>query len=106
MLDLSTGHLDKASRAWVYWLAWDPNGGTNAATQDGWFVIVPEQEVLADPEDMTPNALRAVFAFARSLGCRFVLFDADAPEAAELAVYEDSGKLARPAFKAAQGGPA
>lgn len=93
---MSTGHLDTPSRTVIDEKAWDRNGGDFAATEGGWFCPVP-QAAEDDPTD-APEALRLIFAFCRTIGADYLLFDCDADEVPELAVYDDSGALARHAI--------
>ncbi len=70
ILELSTGHLPL-----------ELHDGTAlsamASTECGWLVNLPDD---TDPDlPRLPAVLDEIFRYARTNGCRFVLFDADAP---------------------------
>jgi hypothetical protein len=74
-LDISTAHVSPAARDHLIRIG--------SSTEGGWFTS-------AVIDDDTPNDLRAVFAYALSLGCQYVLFDMDADQIDQLPVlWED-----------------
>lgn len=80
-LDCSTAHLSLAARDFL-----DTGDGIASATPYGWFVYASEE-----PEEHVPADLRAVMAYARSLGAEYVNFDSDASEIADLKTFDWSG---------------
>ncbi|WP_456305523.1 DUF5983 family protein [Endobacter medicaginis] len=83
-LDLSTAHLCPATRA----LLEQRPDLVSMSGRFGWLMHVPED---ADGcEDLAACAeLRPVYALARSKGCDFVLFDADAVADDRLELFDD-----------------
>jgi len=93
-LDLSTAHLDDASKEWL----------TNAAQSQsayegpyGWFTCAyPDPDnpghtsVQPGLRDMqAPAPLAAIMEYACQLGCDYVLFDGDAVAVEDLPVFEE-----------------
>jgi hypothetical protein len=79
MLVLSTGNLTEATCN-----RWLPTSGYPAFEKPefGWFVYVGE------PDDDLPVDLLACMALARDRRCCWIMFDRDAPPAAELPRYD------------------
>jgi len=82
LLDLSTAHLDTASRAWLDHTSGD---GPVAMMQCGWFGFAPET---MDRLSQMPECLQRIAIYARKKGCEFLLFDADGAVLEALPVYE------------------
>ncbi len=98
LLDVATDHLSLATQAWLAnQLELEPDyrvvniGGMPR----GWFVSVPTHSGPSFYGDV-PADLAGVFAVARTRGCEFVLFDADAAAdvIAGLAVFETEEAVA------------
>jgi hypothetical protein len=84
-LDLSTAHLANTTRdLWSCdWLR--PSWASR--TEYGWFIWSGTAEA-DDPEDHLPAEVVACRKFARTLGCDYILFDADAETVEGLEVFE------------------
>ena len=88
MLDLSTAHLDDASQVWLY------REGFKGSTYIGCNGFVtccypdPDNPGHTVPEIATP-VLAAIFEWACSLGCDYILFDADGTVEDDLPVFGD-----------------
>ena len=88
-LDLSTAHLDEASKEWL------TNEAKDSSTYEGcygWFTAVyPADEELdgiaVNPD--RPGVLTAILKYAVKLGCDYVLFDADGDFVEDLPIFED-----------------
>lgn len=82
VLDLSTAHLPEKMGA-------DLTGtdGVTAYRMDeyGWLMWVPPA---GPPDDETPTEITAIHRYARSHGCRYVLFDCDAETDPNLPTWE------------------
>jgi hypothetical protein len=93
-LDLSTAHLDEASKRWLTNAAWDASAFHGCY---GWFAATyPDtdnpghSEVTTGSGDLqAPAALATIFEYACTLGCDYVLFDDDAEIDPALATFED-----------------
>lgn len=85
-LDLSTGHLTPATRNLLDSTgidAWPVVGGRMPY---GYFIYAHDEDCGEDP---MPADLWSACVMARSLGCEYLLFDADAEEVEGLATYGD-----------------
>lgn len=90
VLDLSTGHLDKASKAWLDVASADTSV---LSGYYGWLCPVygetlEELDASAATQEWPP-VLHAALRRARTLGCDFVLFDADASYHEELPTFDE-----------------
>ena len=97
-LDLSTGHLQASDRLFLE-LSADPgkrDGIAAMAGTYGWFVYAQEDRCCEGISDV----LWSIFQRARTLGCDYVLFDADGPELEGLPTFEeeaeDRGEISPP----------
>lgn len=97
MLDLSTAHLPRRV------LDMDGEGITACHPKPyGLFLWVPSDDGAFDPDpdgDGDPDgdndpAVLEVRAYARALGCDWILFDADADETTDLATYDGNTRIA------------
>ena len=88
-LDLSTAHL-RPNDCRLLDRSADPNGCSALAavmkSDYGWFVYVAEERSSADISD----ELWEIFQQARTQGCDYVMFDADAPIDPELPVFDQA----------------
>lgn len=88
-LDISTGHLGKESRSYLeYGAVWP----TVYDFDYGWLVHVPAGDLAqsaTDQEASVPRALMACLRHAQSLGCDYIMFDADAGDDPALEWFED-----------------
>jgi hypothetical protein len=88
-LDLSTAHLDAASKRWL------SNEARDAGSYEGcygWFTCAyrdPDEPGSIIHDADRPAVLAAILQHAASLGCDYVLFDADAEESEALPVFEE-----------------
>ncbi len=86
-LDLSTAHLSPAIRD-LWTLSPDlipPPGGS---TRYGFFIWSGADDLDIAEEDM-PAEVKACQLYARSVGCDYILFDADAEQVEGLEVFAD-----------------
>lgn len=84
LLDLSTAHIEPRTRA-----EWELAPPTHVhPTEYGYFVWAGDNEHDETDEGWPPE-VTACRRFARSLGCGYLLFDADADTVEELVVFYD-----------------
>lgn len=93
-LDLSTAHLQPADRLFLEFSANPGSLGGLAAMAGtfGWFVYAHDERCCGGISDV----LWAIFERARTLGCDYVLFDADGPVLEDLPVFEDAAEDVSP----------
>ncbi|WP_207461304.1 hypothetical protein [Azospirillum sp. SYSU D00513] len=84
-LDLSTGHLDQASRQA---LESRKDGLVSYELEYGWLIYVSDPDTVK--ERKIPAVLEAILDRARSLGCDYVLLDGDAAYDEELPSFDDT----------------
>lgn len=94
-MECSTWHVcgqtrDVLERDPSRWSIPGPRGSSGAYVA---LVHVPDH---ADEERDTPADLRAVIAYARELGCNFVMLDMDAPIVEGLTIYAESDHVQVP----------
>lgn len=77
-LDCSTAHLSPAARAYV-----ENDDGIASPTPYGWFVYANEEL-----GEFVPSDLKAVMAYARSLGAEYINFDCDALDIPDLPTFD------------------
>lgn len=99
-LDLSTAHLTEDMRIELNCLylregnlatdSW--HGVIVHPTEHGGLMWVPEkpEDHAREQEDGVDGVLLSIQAYARRLGCDYVLFDADAPVDDDLDVFEEA----------------
>jgi hypothetical protein len=88
MLDISTAHVSKSTKEWLEAEAISAacehaSSILIGGTQYGWFFYAQEEADQSLPPDLV-----AIMVHARSLGCEYVLLDADAPVCEPLQVFE------------------
>lgn len=100
-LDLSTAHLSPAARAWLsegarlnhaanyHGFGSGAAISTLGATLYGWFMHAPEPADEDGIDHGMPADLLPIVRHARSLGCDYLLFDADAETVEGLEVFDD-----------------
>lgn len=88
ILDISTGHLDAASKDWLTAQAADTSVMEGCY---GWFTPVYDQPAQHPDTVRHPDVLEAIFVRARELGCDAVMFDADALHDETLPTFDDEG---------------
>lgn len=80
MLELSTSHVTRET-AWVL----DTGKWCYVKGDYGWFVHVPDP---SDESEAMPDDLRWILAYAREVGCHWIMFDRDADPIDELPSYD------------------
>ena len=92
VLDISTGHLDPASKAWLDAASADTSV---MAGYYGWLTpvcgeTVEELDAMAETKEWPP-VLHTILRHARGHDADFVLFDADAPYDDDLPSFDEEG---------------
>lgn len=81
-LDISTGHISKDT---ADWLDTDPRGIImHPKGEYGWFVYAMQEEL----DDDVPLDLVKVLVYAKSIGCVWVILDADGELIDELETFD------------------
>ena len=84
LFDCSTAHLRQSTRNRLEQMAEDDEVFI-ASTPYGWFIWAEEE-----PSPELPDEFGVIMNHARSLGAEYIVFDRDASENPDLAVFEDS----------------
>ncbi len=100
-LDISTAHLSPAAKAWLSESAtlnhaanYHGTGsgaalGCVGATLYGWFMAAPELPEADGIDHGIPDEMHPIIKHAQSLGCGYILFDADADIIEGLPLFND-----------------
>ena len=88
MLCLSTAHLTLTTRELMDTDAL-PGSIFFPKSQYGWFMYVPEQQLLEAVSNDLPSDVTDCLSFACKLGMQWLMFDSDGPVFEELALYEE-----------------
>lgn len=88
MLCLSTAHLTLTTRELMDTDAL-PGSIFFPKSQHGWFMYVPEQQLLEAVSNDLPSDVIECLSFACKQGMQWLMFDSDGPVVEELALYEE-----------------
>jgi hypothetical protein len=83
-LDLSTGHLREETCRQLG----DYEGVIAHEMEYGWLMYVPVPDDDAGDQSDWPEELLPIMRLAHTVGCAYILFDADAPHTENLPIFD------------------